>query len=343
MFLILNCGSQSIKWKVFEEKEKKLEKKAENKLIVSSEGNYRKLLTEEIKNLKKKYPEIRKIGHRVVHGGDKLKDPVKVTPEVLKELEKLNKFAPLHNPFNILGIKIARKIFPKSVNIAVFDTGFFKYLPEKSYTYAIPENIREKYKLRKFGFHGISHEYLAKEASKKLNKPLERLNLITCHLGGGSSITAIKNGYPIDTSMGFTPLEGLVMMTRCGDIDPGIILYLTSLKGVKKVNHILNYQSGIKGICGFSEMTDVLNEIKKGNKKAKLALDIFVYRIQKYICAYFGILKRVDAIVFSGAIGYGSFKIRNMIVKDLTLLKNTKIFAIKTDEELAIAEKLFEL
>jgi len=159
-------------------------------------------------------------------------------------------------------------------------------------------------------------------------------------LGGGSSITAIKNGCPVDTSMGFTPLEGLVMMTRCGDIDPGIILYLTSLKGVKKVNHILNYQSGIKGICGFSEMTDVLNEIKKGNRKAKLALDIFVYRIQKYICAYFGILKRVDVIVFSGTIGYGSSKIRNMIVKDLTLLKNTKILAIKTDEELAIAQKI---
>jgi len=338
--LILNCGSQSIKWKLFD---KSLKLQIERKKEVFNSKNYQRVLVEELKNINKREIEIEKVGHRVVHGGEKFREPILITKKILKELKKFNKLAPLHNPFNILGIKTAQKVFLKAKQIAVFDTGFFKDLPERSYVYPLPEKLRKKYGFRRFGFHGISHEYVAQEAAKKIKKPFKKLKIITCHLGGGSSITAIKNGKAIDTSMGYTPMEGLVMMTRSGDIDPGIVIEIAKNLSLKKAEEILNFESGIKGISGNSDMLEVLNKLKKGDKKAKLSLEIFVYRIKKYVAAFFAILGGCDLLVFTGAIGWGSAKIRNMICKDLTILKNSKILTIKTDEEFAIAQKIKKL
>ncbi|MCG2700395.1 acetate/propionate family kinase [Candidatus Parcubacteria bacterium] len=346
MILVLNCGSQSIKWKLFDPSpltkgegfDSNLKVRKEGRVDVFEKRNYEKILLGELGKLEKYKKEIKKIGHRVVHGGERFKKPLVVTKNNLKSIEKLNRLAPLHNPFNVLGIKFSQSVFPDAKQIAVFDTEFFSALPEKAYTYPLPEKIRRKYKIKRFGFHGISHEYAAKQGAGIIGRDFNNLKIITCHLGGGASITAIDKGKAVDTSMGFTPLEGLVMMTRSGSIDPGIVLYLNSK--MKNLDFVLNNESGVRGICGLSDMKDVLKAAKKGNKKAKLALDIFVYSIQKYIGAYFAILGGCDLLVFTGAIGAGSAKIVNMICKPLPILKNTKVLSIKSNEELAIAQKI---
>ena len=326
MILVLNCGSQSIKWKVFG---KNLEVIQEGRRDVLDQNKFEEILSEELNKLDR--TKIDLIGHRVVHGGKTFAEPIKITDENLVELEKLNYLAPIHNPFNVLGIKICRKIFTDIPEFAVFDTAFFKDLPEKAYTYALPEDISDEFGFRRYGFQGTSHEFVAKKLKGKV---------ITCHLGGGASITAIKNGKAIDTSMGFTPIEGLVMMTRSGNVDAGIVLQLAKKFGVEKVEEILNKESGVKGICGEGEMLEVLKMIKLGDKKAKLALDVFVYSIQKYIGSYFAVLGGCDTLVFTGSIGSGSAKIRNMICKGLDILKKTKVLALETNEELAIAQKI---
>jgi acetate kinase len=341
MILVLNCGSQSIKWKVFD---KDLNLKREGGCIVLDQNNFQKLLIEEIKKINGL--QINMIGHRVVHGGRTFVKTTKITDKNLKELEKLNHLAPLHNPFNILGIQICKNIFENTPQYAVFDTEFFSDLPEYVYTYALPEKISKKYGFRRYGFQGTSHQFVAKKASENIKKPFEKLKIITCHLGGGASVTAIKNGKAIDTSMGFTPVEGLVMMTRSGNIDAGIVLELVKEFSLEETNKILNKESGVKGICGEGEMLKVLKRIELGNKKAELALKVFIYSIQKYIGSYFAILGGCDVLVFTGSIGSGSAKIRNMICKDLNILtprgpsKKTKVLAIVTEEELAIAKKL---
>lgn len=338
MILVLNCGSQSVKIKVFD---KNLFQKKENKVLIFKKKDYSKVLKKELLKVSKEFGEkIDLVGHRIVFGGEDFKKPTKITPFVLKKLEPLNKFAPLHNPFNILGIKTALKIFPKAKHYGVFDTEFFSSLPKNAFLYAIPEKIAKKFKYRRFGFHGLSHEYAGKEAARKIKKDFRKLKIITCHLGGGASITAIKNGKAVDTSMGFTPMEGLVMMTRSGDIDPGIVLDIAKHFSPEKAEEILNSSSGLKGICGKESMLEILEQIKTGNKKAKMALDIFVYRIKKYIGAYFTVLGGCDLLVFTGAIGSGSAKIRRMICKDIPFLRGVKILAIKPNEELQIARKI---
>lgn len=336
--LVLNCGSQSIKWKLFYPD---LNIKKEGHLKILGNKNFEKGLIGELGKIKKLGEEINIIGHRVVHSGGKLKSPLTITSKNLKELEKFNNLAPLHNPFNILGIKFSQSVFPKAKQLAFFDTSFFAELPERAFIYALPEKLQKMYGIRRFGFHGISHEFAASEAAKITDRPVGDLNIITCHLGGGSSIAAIKNGKAIDTSMGFTPMEGLVMMTRGGDIDPGLIFYLN--KKVKNLESVLNYESGVKGLCGLSEMLDVLKAVEKGSKKAKLALDIFVYSVQKYIGAYFAVLGKCDLLVFTGSIGAGSKKIVDMICNDLSILKDTKVLQIKDNESLAIAQKIKNL
>ena len=306
MILILNCGSQSIKWKLFD-KNLKVKKQGQPK---SFDGLKR--------DLKQINQEIGLVGHRFVHGGEKFRKPAEINKPTLKALKKLGSHAPLHNPHNVLGIKIASQVFPKVKQIVVFDTGFYKDLSDKASIYPVPGNFR------RFGFHGISHEYVSNKHPKK--------KIISVHLGGGASITATKNGKPIDTSMGYTPMEGLMMMTRSGDIDPGIVIKLG-----RKAKNILNKESGIKAICGEVDMRDVL---KRKDKKAKLALDMYVYRIQKYIGAYYAILGGCDLLIFTGAIGYGSAKIRKMITKDLKILNKTRVLAIEPNEELAIAQKI---
>jgi len=340
MILILNCGSQSIKWKLFRNS---LRLEREGKRDVFNSQNYRKILTKEFEKISNYGKKIKTIGHRVVHGGNKFRKPTLINQRSLKELEKFNKFAPLHNPFNILGIKISQKIFPNSKQIAVFDTDFYLNLPEKASNYTLPKYIVKKFGFQRLGFHGISHEFVAKEAARKIKKPFEKLKIITCHLGGGSSITAIKNGKAIDTSMGFTPMEGIIMMTRPGDIDAGIVLELTKNFSPKKTDEILNLESGLKSISGSKGMLEILRKVKKGNKRAKFALEIFTYKIKKYIGAYFTILGGCDLLVFTGTIGCGSLKIRKMICKDLSILKNTKILFIETNEELAIAKKIIKV
>lgn len=340
LILVLNCGSQTIKWKLFKSNFE-LEKKGE--VRVKNQKIYQKILIQELNKIKDYQNQISTIGHRVVHGGEKFRAPIKITPLILKELKKYNKLAPLHNPFNLLGIKVAKKISPKASQFAVFDTGFFKDLPKKTYIYPLAENLRKKHNFRRFGFHGISHEYVAQIAAKKISRPIQKLKIITVHLGGGASITAIKGGVAVDTSMGFTPLEGLVMMTRSGDIDPGVVLELCKIYSPKKAENILNNFSGLKGVSGSGNMLEILERVNQGDDIAKLALDIFIYRIQKYIGAYFTILGGCDILVFTGVIGFGSKKIREMICKNLNILKSTKVMAIETDEELAIAKKIKKL
>ncbi|MDD5144886.1 MAG: acetate/propionate family kinase [Candidatus Pacebacteria bacterium] len=336
MIFSLNCGSQSIKYRLFDADLKSVKEK---KIAVKNSKDYQKIFLKELKELEGYKKEIKKVCHRVVHGGEEFRKPLKITESNLRKLEKYNELAPLHNPFNILGIKLSRKIFPRALQVAVFDTGFFENIPPKAFIYGLPENLKKKYNFRRFGFHGISHEYASREGAEIIGNDFEKLKIISCHLGGGSSIAAIKGGKAIDTSMGFTPSEGLLMMTRCGDVDPGILIKLSSLFSSKRLDEILNKDSGIKGICGISEMKEVLSAIKKGDKKAELALEIFVYRIQKYIGSYFAILGGCDLLVFTGAIGEGSEKIRKMITGDLNILKETKIISVKTDEELHIVRK----
>ena len=340
MLIVLNCGSQSIKYKIFTNQLKEITKKT---IEVKNQKKYKQELEKEIKKLACFKNKVEKICHRVVHGGEKFKEPIIINKNNLKILKKYNKLAPLHNPFNIAGIEVSSKIFPQAKQTAVFDTGFHSSLPEKAFTYALPENLIKKYHFRKFGFHGISHEYVARAAAKKINKSFNQLKIITCHLGGGASIAAINKGKVVDTSMGFSPLSGLIMMTRCGDIDPGILIQLVQDFSSEKVNEILNKFSGIKAISGYADMKQVLNEAQKNNKKAKLALEVFVYRIQQYIGSYYAILNHCDLLIFTGSIGSGSSKIRKMVCSNLKILKNVKIMAIKTNEELLIAEKSLNL
>ncbi|MCX6720269.1 MAG: acetate/propionate family kinase [Candidatus Staskawiczbacteria bacterium] len=338
MILVLNCGSQSIKWKVFDQD---LKVAQEGKCAVLNQESFQKSLDEELKKISGL--KIEAVGHRVVHGKDIFKEPTEITEGNIADLEKLNHLAPLHNPFNVLGIKACQNIFKGVPEIAVFDTEFYKDLPEQAFTYALPEAIVKEFGFRKFGFHGISHEYVAGKAAEMIKKPFSKLKIISCHLGGGASITAIKNGKAVDTSMGFTPLQGLVMMTRVGDIDSGVVLELVREFTLDRTKEILNKESGVKGICGENDMLRVLDMVEKGDKKAILALDVFVYSIQKYIGSYFAILGGCDVLVFTGSIGAGSKKIRDMICENLDILKKAKVLAIPTDEESAIAEKVLNI
>lgn len=325
-----------MKWKLFNEKFKLLQK---NKVEVLDSQDYKHILEGELRELIGQ--DINLIGHRVVHGGKIFIKPTRITKENIADLEKLNNLAPLHNPHNVLGIKTCLDIFVGKINVAVFDTEFFENLSEKAFTYALPQNIVGELGFRRYGFHGISHEYVASAAAKAMaDKKKAAKKIITVHLGGGASITAIKNGKAIDTSMGFTPLEGLVMMTRAGNIDSGVVLEIAKNFGVEKAGDILNKESGIKGICGEGDMLEVLRKVRAGDRKYKLALDVFIYSIQKYIGSYYAILGGCDVLVFTGSIGSGLKITRNMVCKNLTILGKTKVLAIETDEELAIAQKI---
>jgi len=337
--LIINAGSTSLKYELFES----------NSLTTIKEGNFQNITSHEqtLKQALRKIGDLRDIkaiGHRVVHGGPVFFKPTKITDTVLKKLEEFNHLAPLHNPANIAGIRACQKYLPQIPNIACFDTAFFKDLPNKAKIYALPMELHKKKKIQRYGFHGLSHQYVALEAAKKLQKPIEETKLITIHLGGGSGVAAIKNGKAVDTSMGFTPLEGLVMMTRGGDIDPGIILHLLKNKSREEVKKILNRKSGIKGLSGYINYLNFLKAVKRGVPKAKLAFDIYIYRIQKYIGAYFAVLGGIDGLVFTGQIGSGEAITRDSVCEGLKkILKDVKVMAIPTDEEKMIAEKINNL
>ncbi|WP_064590929.1 acetate/propionate family kinase [Streptobacillus moniliformis] len=312
--------------------------------------------------------QIQAIGHRVVHGGEDFIEPLLINDKNMISLEKISSLAPLHNPANIMGIKVMRELLPKTPNVAVFDTAFHSTMPEKSYMYPIPYEEYEKLKIRKYGFHGTSHKYVSKVAEKLLlekgvKKPCGGYKIISCHLGNGASITAIKDGKVLDTSMGFTPLAGLMMGTRCGDIDPSIVLHIMDEYNlsVEEMSQKLNKRSGVLGIFGKSSDNRELTEaMLNGDERAKLAFDMMAYSIQKYIGSYYILLQGVDAIIFTGGIGENSSETRQKVCENLEFIgvkldyeKNkirqsgdvdlsrldseTSIFKIATNEELMIS------
>lgn len=281
------------------------------------------------------------IGHRVVHGGEEFKNSTLIDERVIKTIQELIPLAPLHNPANLEGILVAIKKAPFVKQIAIFDTAFHSHMPQEAYLYALPYEMYEKHKIRRYGFHGTSHAFVLKEAAIILQKNVGELNLITLHLGNGASACAIENGISIDTSMGFTPLEGLIMGSRSGDIDPAIIFYMQRALGlsVDEVDSMLNKKSGLLGICAKN---DVRTIIEVDDEKSKLALDMMVRRIKKYIGAYMALLGRVDAIVFTGGIGENSSYIRDAVLKN-GFTHGIKILVIKTNEELEIANECFSI
>jgi len=383
MILVLNCGSSSLKFCLFDPKLNKLvdgifervgssnsfcefkKDGVKNKFEKSflSHKDCLVFLFEKLKEYGIDTSSIKIIGHRVVHGGD-FNDSVLVDDAILEKMDIVSSLAPLHNPVQISVIRACVELFPDIKNAISFDTAFHSTIPNFAYTYAIPIELSEKHSIRRYGFHGLSHEFVMKEYAKKIGKDVTDLNLITCHLGSGSSICAIKNGRSVDTSMGFTPLEGLVMGTRGGDMDPSIPLFLAKKEGLtlEEIDNIFNKKSGLVGLTGMNniDMREVLylagypvsdfdgahldkkynsGELALLKKKCKLAIDVFVYRVKKYIGSYYAILGRVDAIIFMAGIGERSQTIRELITSDLKILKNTPVEVIPTNEEKMIAEE----
>jgi len=306
------------------------------------------LLTDETWGAVKTKDDIHAIGHRVVHGGEEFKSSVLIDKKVLDRIKYYSALAPLHNPPAYNGISATRKIFPKIKQVAVFDTAFHQTMPEEAFMYGLPYKLYTKYCIRRYGFHGTSHRYVSAAAAKVLKKPLKKLKLITCHLGNGCSITAVKHGASVDTSMGFTPLEGLLMGTRCGDIDPALIGYIMEKEklSVQEVGQMMNRKSGLLGISESSnDMRDLSEQAKKGDKQAKLAIDIFIYRVKKYIGAYIAAMNGADAIVLTGGIGENMSQIKQTLTKELSNLMGNKMkmLTIHTEEEHLIAMDTFEL
>lgn len=267
--------------------------------------------------------EIHGIGHRVVHGGEIYSDSVKITEEVLQTLRELSELAPLHNPANITGIESFKKALPNVPAIAVFDTAFHQTMPESSFLYSIPYSYYENYGIRKYGFHGTSHKYVSERAAELLNRPIETTRFISCHLGNGASIAAIQYGKSIDTSMGFTPLAGVTMGTRSGNIDPALIPFLMekTSQDAEQVLDVLNKKSGMLGVSGFSsDLRDIVEEAEKGNDRAQLALDVFANRIHKYIGSYAARMNGVDAIIFTAGIGENSAVVRAKVLQGLQFM-----------------------
>ncbi len=361
MILVLNSGSTSLKFKVFDKKLNQvyfglIEKIGHENSIINLNGKiFHKRVSDHKyalcvldgflkNNLNKK---IDKVVHRIVHGGIEFNSPIVLNKNIIKKISRYNNLAPLHNPINLKVAENAMLIWKNVKHIGVFDTMFFKDLPEISYRYGISDKYLKKYFIRKYGFHGFSHLGMLQESAKILKKKTQNCNIITCHLGGGSSIAVIKNGIPIDVSMGFSPLSGTMMMTRSGDIDPSIIetLYKQKIK-IEEIFQNLNFDSGIKGISGISDLRDIMilngyripkykshvKPTRENKKKAKLALDMFIYRIQRYISSYMTLLPKIDAIVFSGGIGERNKDIRNLIMRN-TYFKKIKVIVVNCDEE----------
>ncbi|MGG3941270.1 acetate kinase [Peribacillus psychrosaccharolyticus] len=314
------------------------------------------------------YKEIDGVGHRVVHGGEEFSDSVILTSEIIKKIENLSDLAPLHNPANLTGIHAFRQILGEVPSVAVFDTAFHQTMPSNSYMYSLPYEYYQNYRIRKYGFHGTSHKYVSQRASEMLGRPIDQLRIISCHLGNGASIAAIEGGKSIDTSMGFTPLAGVTMGTRSGDIDPALIPYIMEKTGknVEEVLQILNKQSGMLALSGFSsDLRDIEIEADKGNERAKLALEVFASHIHKYIGSYAARMSGVDAIIFTAGIGENSTTVRASVLKGLEFMgvywdpalnrvrgeeafvnyphSPVKVIVIPTNEEVMIARDVIRL
>ena len=343
--LVINGGSSSIKVQLFDMSDESVIYHDNKEEVVDYDASLAQIFKDLIdKNILKDISDIDMFAHRVVHGGSKYSKAAIIDDKVIEDIRYLSSLAPLHNPVNLKAIEYIKSNYLGKKQVGVFDTAFHQSIPSVAYTYALPLKLRDKHHVRRYGFHGTSHKYLSIKASKELNIPLNKINLITIHLGNGASITAIKNGKSIDTSMGFTPLEGLVMGTRAGDMDSAIIFWLHDNLGMSynDINTMLNKQSGLKGITSQSNMREIEKLYKQDDKMAKLAIDMFVYRVQKYIGSYKEILPSLDAIVFSGGIGENSTLIRELILSN-NKNKDAEILVIKTDEELQIAREAMML
>ena len=392
--LVINCGSSSLKYQLIDmETENSLSTGLVerigiegSKLTQKVDGREKYVLTtpmkdhkeaishvietllDEVQGVIKSADEIGAVGHRVVHGGEKYSTSVVITDEVMKDLEEFSVLAPLHNPPNIIGINACMELMPTTTMVAVFDTAFHQTMPEKAFLYGLPYELYKENHIRKYGFHGTSHKYVSFRAAEMLDKDIKDLKLITCHLGNGASVAAVRGGISVDTSMGFTPLEGLLMGTRCGDIDPAIIPYLMDVKGYSydEVNNIMNKKPGVLGLSGVSsDFRDIEDAMAAGNPRAKLALDVFHYRVKKYIGYFMAAMNGVDAIIFTAGLGENAVETREEIITDLEWFgveldkeKNkvrgkerivstddskVKIIVIPTNEELMIARDTLAL
>ncbi len=392
--LVLNCGSSSIKYQLFDMKLNNViakglvdkiglkgsaikhkrtgdsEVKLEGEILDHQQGIEYLLgiLTSSKYGSIENINDINAVGHRVVHGAEDFSGSVKITDEVIEALEKASDLAPLHNPPNLKGIYAMKQLLPDVPQIGVFDTAFHQTMPEHSYLYAIPYVLYEKYKIRRYGFHGTSHKYVSAKACEILDVDIKKQKIITCHLGNGSSVAAIENGKSIDTSMGMTPTEGLMMGTRTGDLDPGALLYMASKEdtSIKYTSTLINKFSGLIGVSGVSsDMRDLEEAANNGNVRAALALDMFAYRVKKYIGAYAAALGGVDILVFTGGIGERDPETRKKILNNMEFLgiktnpdnlnikgeeailssndSKVTVMVVPTDEELMIARDTYEI
>ncbi|SEA50650.1 acetate kinase [Porphyromonadaceae bacterium KH3R12] len=393
--LVLNCGSSSIKYKLFEMKSKNVVAQGGVEKI-GMKGSFLKftlpdgqkvMLEGEILEhragieyilgvlLSEKYgcikslDEIEAVGHRVVHGGERFNSSVLITDEVIDILNECIELAPLHNPPNLKGIYAIQELMPDTPQVSVFDTAFHQTMPDYAYMYGIPYSLYEKYGIRRYGFHGTSHRYVSARACEFLGVPYEEQRIITAHIGNGGSVTAIKNGKSVDTSMGMTPVEGLIMGTRSGDVDPGAVSYIMEKEhmGTNGISTLLNKFSGVLGISGISsDMRELEAAIKAGNKRAMLAMETYNYRIKKYIGSYAATLGGVDILVFTGGVGENQFVTRRDVCKNMEFMgieldeelnasvrakevviskptSKVKVVIIPTDEELSIANDTIEI
>ena len=393
--LVINCGSSSLKYQLIDmATEESLAQGLVERIGIEGsvltqkvEGKDKYIVKEEMKDHKdairlvlealvdenngviKSMDEISAVGHRVVHGGEKYKESVVINDEVKANIEECFKLAPLHNPANMIGIKACEELMPNTPMVAVFDTAFHGTMPEDAYLYALPYELYEKHGIRKYGFHGTSHKYVSQTCAEVMGRDIKDLKIITCHLGNGASLCAVKNGVSVDTSMGFTPLEGVAMGTRCGNIDPAIVTFLMKEEGlsVDEVNDLLNKKSGVLGISGISsDFRDIEDAaFNKGNRRAQLALRIFEYKIRTTIGAYAAAMGGVDAIVFTAGVGENGPETREKCLEGLEFLGveidreannvrgkvreiskagcKVKAFVIPTNEELVIARDTLEL
>ncbi len=387
--LVLNCGSSSVKYKLIDVDSKKtlaeggVEKvglpgsflkfklpDGEKKTIEMPIPDHKKaindilnILTDPTYGCIKSFDEINAVGHRVVHGGEKFNKSVKIDDEVIAKIKECYDVAPLHNPANMTGIEAITELMPGVPQVAVFDTAFHQTMPKEAYMYALPYELYEKYAIRRYGFHGTSHRYVSRRACDFLGLPYDKQRVITCHIGNGGSITAVLDGKSVDTSMGLTPVEGLMMGTRVGDVDPGALTFIMDKEHLttKELSDLINKKSGVAGISGISsDMRDIDAAIEKGDERAKLALDMYIYRIIKYVGAFAAVLNGVDVIVFTGGVGENQQVLRKRVCDHLTYMgvkiddevnfssrgeeklisapdSAVKVVVIPTDEELMIA------
>jgi acetate kinase len=392
--LVINCGSSSLKYQLIDmSKEEALAKglverigiegsiltqkvEGKDKYVIEQKMNDHKdaiklvleALVDKDNGVLKSMDEISAVGHRVVHGGEKYSTSVLIDDEVMKYLEECIKLAPLHNPPNLIGIDACKALMPNTPMAVVFDTAFHQTMPDKAFLYALPYELYKEHNIRKYGFHGTSHKYVSAKVAEVMGKDLSELKIVTCHLGNGSSLTAIKNGKSIDTSMGFTPLEGVAMGTRTGDLDPAVVTFIMDELGytVEQTNELLNKKSGVLGISGVSsDFRDIEIAAENGNARAQLALDIFQYRVRKYIGSYAAAMGGIDVVVFTAGVGENDPVTRLKACEGLEFIgieidpvKNNvrgkitevskdgskvKVFVIPTDEEMMIAKDTLEL